>query len=145
VVPLNAKGTARQRYELSKQLQELHIDIALPSETRFKVHERFFILNYHIYETDRFPDRKGGTVVASPQPCILASLVSVEAQGSAYRLVIEKYCLQLFINLQVMPALMGKSFIFRYKSILNTKHQYWYRECRILQETNFRLEISVPQ
>jgi hypothetical protein len=33
----------RQRYELSKQLQDLHIDVALFSETHLKPHERFSI------------------------------------------------------------------------------------------------------
>jgi hypothetical protein len=31
----------KQRYELSKQLQDLHADVALLSETHLKHHERF--------------------------------------------------------------------------------------------------------
>jgi hypothetical protein len=54
----------RQRYELSKQLQDLHVDAALFSETRLKPLERFFISNYHFYRTDRYPGTKGGTAVA---------------------------------------------------------------------------------
>jgi hypothetical protein len=57
-------GIGRQRYELSKQLQDLHVDVALFSETHLKHHERFFILNFHFYRTDRYPGRKGGTAVA---------------------------------------------------------------------------------
>jgi hypothetical protein len=48
----------RQRYELSKQLQDLHVDVALFSETRLKSHERFFISNYHFYRTDRHQQRQ---------------------------------------------------------------------------------------
>jgi hypothetical protein len=64
VLALSANGIGRQRCELSKQLQKLHIDVALLSETHLKPHERFFIPNYHFYRTDRFPGRKGGTAVA---------------------------------------------------------------------------------
>jgi hypothetical protein len=38
--------------------------VALFSKTHLKPHERFFIPNYHFYQTDCFPGRKGGTVVA---------------------------------------------------------------------------------
>jgi hypothetical protein len=41
-------GIMKQRYELSKQLQELQIDVALFSETHLKPHESF-ISNYHFY------------------------------------------------------------------------------------------------
>jgi endonuclease/exonuclease/phosphatase family metal-dependent hydrolase len=41
VMPFNANGISRQRYELSKQLQDLHVDVALFSETHLKPHERF--------------------------------------------------------------------------------------------------------
>jgi hypothetical protein len=64
VLAFNANGIGRQRYELSKQLQELRIDVALLSETYLKPHERFFIPNYHFYRADRLPGRKGGTTVA---------------------------------------------------------------------------------
>jgi hypothetical protein len=39
----NANGNGRQRYELSKQLQDLHIDVAPLSETHLKPHERFLV------------------------------------------------------------------------------------------------------
>jgi hypothetical protein len=58
-----ANGFCRHRYELSKQLQGLHIDLVLLSETHFKPHERCFI-PYHFYRTDRLPERKDGTDVA---------------------------------------------------------------------------------
>jgi hypothetical protein len=64
VVAFNANGSGRQRYELSKQLQEQRIDVALFSETHLKPHERFCIPNYQVYRTDRFPGIKGGTAVA---------------------------------------------------------------------------------
>jgi hypothetical protein len=64
VIAFNANGIGRQRYELSKQLQDLHVDVALFSKTHLKPHERFFIPNYHFYRTDRHPGSKGGTAVA---------------------------------------------------------------------------------
>jgi hypothetical protein len=72
VLVFNANGIWRQRYELSKQPQDLHVDVALFSETHLKPHERFFTQNFHFIQTDRHPGRKGGTAVAlmkaSPQP-----------------------------------------------------------------------------
>jgi hypothetical protein len=59
VIALNKNGFWRQRYELIKQLQNLHIDVALLSETHLNRHERFFIPNYHFYRTDHFPGRIG--------------------------------------------------------------------------------------
>jgi hypothetical protein len=84
VLVFNTNDIWRQRYELSKQLQDLHIDVALPSDTHLKLHERFFIRNYKFYRTDRYPGRRGGTVVAVKkrhpiQPCRLNPLISVEA------------------------------------------------------------------
>jgi exonuclease III len=64
VIAFNANGIWMQRYELSKQLQGLHIDVVLFQKTQFKPHERFFIPNYHLYWTGHFPGIKGGTVVA---------------------------------------------------------------------------------
>jgi hypothetical protein len=49
----------RRRYELSKQLQDLHIDVALLSETHLKQHSRFFIPNHHFHQTESFSGRKG--------------------------------------------------------------------------------------
>jgi exonuclease III len=64
VIAFKANGISRQRYELSKQLQDLHIDVVLFSETHLKPHERFSIKNYHFYRIDRHPGKKGGTAVA---------------------------------------------------------------------------------
>jgi hypothetical protein len=60
----NANCIGRQCHELNKQLQDLHIDVALFSETRLKPHGRFHIQNYHFYRIDREPERKAGTAVA---------------------------------------------------------------------------------
>jgi exonuclease III len=64
IITCNANGVVRQSHELSKQLQDLCIDVALFSETCLKPQERFFIPNYHVYQMDRNADRKGGTAVA---------------------------------------------------------------------------------
>jgi hypothetical protein len=64
IVPFNAKGIGRQRYELNKPMQDLHIDVALFSETYLKPHERFCIPNYNFYRIDHHPAIKGGTAVA---------------------------------------------------------------------------------
>jgi hypothetical protein len=64
VIAFNANGIGRQRYELSKELEDLHLDMALFSETHLKPCERFFIPNYHFYWIDRYPGRKGGTAIA---------------------------------------------------------------------------------
>jgi hypothetical protein len=58
VIAFNANSIGRQRYELSKQLQDLHIDVALLSETRLKHHERLLIPNYHFNRTGRFPGKR---------------------------------------------------------------------------------------
>jgi hypothetical protein len=83
VIAFNANGIWRQRYELSKQLQDLYVDVAVFSETHLKPHERFLISNYHFYRTDRYPGRKGETafVIRKGIPhnhVDLAPLVSVE-------------------------------------------------------------------
>jgi hypothetical protein len=62
--PLNANVIVRQRYELSKQLQDLHVDVALFSETHLKPHERLFILLL----SNRLPP---GQKRHSQQPCRL--------------------------------------------------------------------------
>jgi hypothetical protein len=81
VLAFNANGIGRQRYELIKQLQDLHVDLALFSEAHLKHHERFFTPYFHLY-----PGRKGGTAVAVrkgiPHNHVdLPPLVSVEAKG----------------------------------------------------------------
>jgi hypothetical protein len=45
VIAFDANGIWRRCYELSKQLQDLHMDVALLSETHLKLHESFFISN----------------------------------------------------------------------------------------------------
>jgi hypothetical protein len=64
VVAFNANGIERERCELSRQLQVLHVDVTLFWETHLKPRERFFIPKYHFYRTDRYPGKKGGTAVA---------------------------------------------------------------------------------
>jgi hypothetical protein len=86
VIAFNANGIGRQCYELSEQLQDLHEDVALISETYLKPLERFFIPNFHFYRTDRHPGRKGGTPNAVrkgiPHNHVdLPPLISVEATG----------------------------------------------------------------
>jgi hypothetical protein len=76
----------KQGYELSNQLQELHVDVALFSETHLKFHERSFISNYHFYRPNRHHGRKGGTAVVVkrgvPNNHVgLPPLVSIEATG----------------------------------------------------------------
>jgi hypothetical protein len=50
VLEFNANGIGRQRYELSKQLQDLNVEVVLFSETQLKYHERFIIPNFHFNE-----------------------------------------------------------------------------------------------
>jgi hypothetical protein len=59
VKAFNANDILRQRYELCKQLQDLHIDMALFTGTHLKPHERFYIQNYHFYRIDRHQERNG--------------------------------------------------------------------------------------
>jgi hypothetical protein len=59
VIAFNTNGIWRGRYELSKQLQDLYIDVSVLSETHLEPHVRFFIANYHFHGTGRFPGRKG--------------------------------------------------------------------------------------
>jgi hypothetical protein len=91
VIAFNDDGISRQCHEFSKQLQDQKIDVALPSETHLKPHERFCIPNYYFYRTDRFPGRKGGTAVAIRKGVLhanvhLALFVSVEATGFYVRI-----------------------------------------------------------
>jgi hypothetical protein len=111
VITFNANGIARQGYDLSKQLQDLHVYIALFSETHLKPHERSFIPNYHFYRTDRHPGRKGRTAVAVrkiiPHNHVdLPPLVSVEVTGVFIPIGNSEVCLHLFINLQAMLGVM---------------------------------------
>jgi hypothetical protein len=154
----------RQRYELSKQLQDLHVDVALFSETHLKLHGRFFFPNFHFYRTDRHPGRKGGTAIAArkgiPHNHVdLPPLISVEATG---------VCTPTD-NSEVMLAAVYKSpgrawndaditelLSFRRKSImagdLNAKNPFWTSAVsnpsgeKLLSLFDVhKIEISVPQ
>jgi hypothetical protein len=138
VIAFNANGISKQRYELSKQLQDLHADVALFSETHLKPYERFYIPNYHFYRIDRHPGRKAGTAVAvrkgiPPSHVDLPPLVSIEATG---------VCIPIG-NREILFAAVYKSLgrtwsdadiaellNFRNKCILagdlNAKHPSWY-------------------
>jgi hypothetical protein len=50
VSAFKANGIGRQRCELREQLQNLHVDVVLFSETHLKPPEMFFIPNFHIYQ-----------------------------------------------------------------------------------------------
>jgi hypothetical protein len=67
VIAFNANGIGRQRYELSKQLQDLHVDVALFSGTHLKPHKRLHIPNYNFYLIDLHPGREGSGDVAVRQ------------------------------------------------------------------------------
>jgi hypothetical protein len=86
VLAFNANIIGRQRYELSKQLQDLHEDLSLFSETHLKPHKLFVIPNFLFNRTESYPGRKGGTAVAVskgiPHNHVdLPPLDSVEATG----------------------------------------------------------------
>jgi hypothetical protein len=137
VVAFNANGIGRQRYELSKQLQEQRIDVALLSETHLKSHKRFYVPNYQVYRTDRIPGIKGGTAVAVKKGiphshADLPPLNSLEATG---------VCIPIG-NSELLVADVYKSLgkawrdadiiellNFRRKSVLaydrNIKHPFW--------------------
>jgi hypothetical protein len=55
------KTASSQLSQMQARRQDLHVDVALFSETHLKSHERFFIPNYNFYRMDRHPGRKGGT------------------------------------------------------------------------------------
>jgi hypothetical protein len=42
IIAFNANGIMKQRYEISKHLQDLHVDVALFSETHLKSHGGFY-------------------------------------------------------------------------------------------------------
>jgi hypothetical protein len=49
VIAFSANGIWRQRCDISKHLQDLHIDVTLLSETHQKPHGRLFIPNYYFF------------------------------------------------------------------------------------------------
>jgi hypothetical protein len=86
IIIFNANDIGGQAYEVRKQLQDLKINVALFSETRRKLHIRFYIPNYDIYQTDREDGHKSGTAAVVkkgiPHRCAdLLPLLSVEATG----------------------------------------------------------------
>jgi exonuclease III len=164
VIAFNANGIGRQRYELSKQLQDRNIDVALFSETHLKPNERFYTPNYNFYRIDRHPGMKGGTAVAVrkgiPHNHVnLPPLISIEATG---------VCISIGNNKILLAALYkspGRAWSdaditellsFRKKCILagdvNAKHPFW--NSRVSNPSGEKLlnlfdlddfEISAPQ
>jgi hypothetical protein len=133
----NANIIMKQRYDLSKQLQDLHVDVALFSETHLKPHEKFFISNYHFYRTDSHRGRKGGTAAAVrkgvPHNHVdLAPLVSVEATGVSIPIGNNEVLLASVYKIPGSAwgdADITELISFRRKSILagdlNAKHPFW--------------------
>jgi hypothetical protein len=86
VIAFNTNGMWRQRYELSKQLQDLHTDVSLLSEIHLKtpcevLHSKLSLLS------DCFRGGKGGIAVAVrtgiPHNHVdLSSLVSIDVTGT---------------------------------------------------------------
>jgi exonuclease III len=112
-IAFNANGIRSQRYELSKQLQDLNIDVALLSETHLKPHERFFFI-HHVYRIDLHPGRKGGTAVADrkgiPHNHVdLPPLITLEATGVCIPIGNRKLLLAAVTNLQAGPGMMQTS------------------------------------
>jgi hypothetical protein len=77
VIAFNVNCNGRQCYKLSKQLQDLHLDVVSLSEAHLTPHERFFIPNYHFYRVN-----SGTALAATKRPTDRPpSPVSVEAAG----------------------------------------------------------------
>jgi hypothetical protein len=137
VIIFNANDIIRQRYELSKQLQNLLVDVALFSETHLKPHERFFISNYHFYRNDHHPGRKRGTAVAVrrvvPHSYVdLPPIVSVEATGVCIPIgnsEILQASAYKSLSCAWSDAVITQLLNIRRKSILpgdlNAKHSFW--------------------
>jgi exonuclease III len=128
ITAFNANGVFKHRYELSKQLQDLHVDVALFSETHLKPHERSYIPKYYPYRIDRHPERKGGTAITVRKgiPHRQVDLVfQWTRQESAYQSVTTKCFLQLFINLQIVPGVTNITELlgFRNKCVLRRERQ----------------------
>jgi hypothetical protein len=70
---VNANGIGKQRYELRKQLQDLHVNVAKFSETPLKFHERFLFQIFTFTEPTAIRAEKAELSLqleeASPQPC----------------------------------------------------------------------------
>jgi hypothetical protein len=137
VMAFNVNLICWQGYELSKQLQDSHIDVLLLSEAHLKPHKRLFIPNCHFYWTGRFLWTNGSTASAVrkgiPHTHVdLHPFASVESTG---------VCI-LIGNNEVLLAAVYRSpghtwndaditelLSFRRKSLLagdlNAKHPFW--------------------
>jgi hypothetical protein len=137
VIAFNANGICKQRYELSKQLPDLHTGVALLSETHLKPREMSFIQNYYFYRNDSFPERKGGTAVAV-RKCIphndvdLLTLVSIEAIRVSVSIGNSEVLLEAVSKSQGHAwndTDITELLSFRNKSLLagdlNAKHPFW--------------------
>jgi hypothetical protein len=148
VFAFNTNGIGRQRYELSKQLRDLHVDVALLSETHLKHHERFFIPNFQFYRIDRHPGRKGGSAVVDrkgiPHNHVdLPTLVSVEATGVCIPICNSEVLLAAVYKSPVRAwsdAVVSEFLSFRHKftlaSDLNAKNLFWNSQSQTLQVTS---------
>jgi hypothetical protein len=63
MIAFNANIIERRAYEVSKQFQDLKIDVTLFSETHLKPHMRSYISNCDIYQTDHHDEHRGGSAV----------------------------------------------------------------------------------
>jgi hypothetical protein len=112
VLAFNANGISRHRCELTKQLNDLHIDVTVLSETYRKPYDRFFIPDCQFYRTDRFPERKGQTTVAVrkgiPHNHVdLPPLVSIQATGVCILISNNEVLLAaVYISQQATPGMM---------------------------------------
>jgi hypothetical protein len=111
----DANFIRKQRLALSRQLQDLCVDVALLSQTHLKPHERVFFYNYSVYWTDRFPNLKEGTAIVvrhgNPHAHVdLSPLQSMEITGITVPIGSSEV-LQLFTNVRVDPAVMKTPFI----------------------------------
>jgi exonuclease III len=59
ILSFNANGILRQRNDLSKQLEDLRIDVAMFLETNLKPHEKFFLQTYPFTELTAIREGKG--------------------------------------------------------------------------------------
>jgi hypothetical protein len=60
VKAFNANGIMKQRYELSKQLQDLHVDVVPFSEIHLKPHKRFLYFKLPLLSNRPPPGQKWG-------------------------------------------------------------------------------------
>jgi hypothetical protein len=111
--------------------------VAVLSETYWKPHERNFITNYHISQTDHFPGRKGGTAIVVRKgipynhvdlpPLVLVEVIRVCIPIDYSYILIVALCKspgRTWIDADITELLS-----FRHKPIqtsdLNVKHPFW--------------------